>query len=38
VTEAVAAAHAPLSNVAEKALVFRDHRISIPIVVVGADR
>jgi PqqA peptide cyclase len=35
VTEAVAAAEAPPSNVAEKALVFRDHRISIPIVVVG---
>jgi pyrroloquinoline quinone biosynthesis protein E len=39
VTEAVAAADAPLSNrdreVAEKSLVFRDHRISIPVVVVG---
>ena len=39
VTEAVAAADAPVSNrdreVAEKSLVFRDHRISIPVVVVG---
>jgi PqqA peptide cyclase len=40
VTEAVAAAARPLSGddprVAEKSLVFRDHRISIPVVVVGA--
>jgi pyrroloquinoline quinone biosynthesis protein E len=39
VTEAVAAADTPVSNrdreVAEKSLVFRDHRISIPVVVVG---
>jgi pyrroloquinoline quinone biosynthesis protein E len=39
VAEAVAAAAEPVSSgareVAEKALVFRDHRISIPIVVVG---
>jgi len=39
VTEAVAAADAPVSSrdgeVAEKSLIFRDHRISIPVVVVG---
>ena len=39
VKEAVAAAAAPVTSrdreVAEKALVFRDHRISIPVVVVG---
>ena len=39
VTEAVAAAARPATSrdreVAEKALVFRDHRISIPVVVVG---
>jgi pyrroloquinoline quinone biosynthesis protein E len=39
VTEAVAAADAPASSrdreVAEKSLIFRDHRISIPVVVVG---
>jgi PqqA peptide cyclase len=40
VKEAVAAAAAPVTSrdreVAEKALVFRDHRISIPVVVEGA--
>ena len=40
VTEAVAKADVPVSErdreVAEKALIFRDHRISIPVVVVGA--
>jgi PqqA peptide cyclase len=40
VTEAVAAADVPVSSrereVAEKSLIFRDHRISIPVVVVGA--
>jgi PqqA peptide cyclase len=40
VTEAVAAAERPDASadrkLAEKALVFRDHRISIPVVVVGA--
>jgi PqqA peptide cyclase len=40
VIEAVAAADVPVSNrereVAEKSLIFRDHRISIPVVVVGA--
>ena len=39
VAEAVAAADAPVSSrdqqVAEKSLIFRDHRISIPVVVVG---
>ena len=39
VTEAVAAAARPATSrdreVAEKALIFRDHRISIPVVVVG---
>jgi len=38
VTEAVAAANAPHSGNAEpvnKALIFRDHRISIPVVVEG---
>jgi pyrroloquinoline quinone biosynthesis protein E len=40
VQEAVAAASRPISGnerqVAEKSLIFRDHRISIPVVVVGA--
>jgi pyrroloquinoline quinone biosynthesis protein E len=40
VQEAVAAAARPISGnerqVAEKSLIFRDHRISIPVVVVGA--
>jgi len=40
VTEAVAAADVPVSSrdreVAEKSLIFRDHRISIPVVVVSA--
>jgi pyrroloquinoline quinone biosynthesis protein E len=40
VTEAVAAADVPVSSgvreVAEKSLIFRDHRLSIPVVVEGA--
>jgi PqqA peptide cyclase len=40
VTKAVAAADVPVSSrergVAEKSLIFRDHRISIPVVVLGA--
>jgi len=40
VQEAVAAAAGPISSndrqVAEKSLIYRDHRISIPVVVVGA--
>jgi PqqA peptide cyclase len=41
VTAAVAAAAGPVSSEdrksAQKALVFRDHRISIPIVVAGGE-
>jgi PqqA peptide cyclase len=37
VTAAVAAAAGTVSSQAGKALVFRDHRISIPVVVAGRE-